>query len=480
MVLSIDVGTTTCKGALFNHSGELRESVKIPLSLFTPEQGAQEADPRQWSQAVATICQKLAYHREIRAVVVSGNGPTVVPVYAEPQIVEGILHAPSGNARLWLDRRAVEEASEISALVGQFVDASFVLPQVLHLMRKSPTIYENSRWFLSSFEYINYLLTHESATILHAEDAKRWYWTDEVISALALDADKFPPFKQPGDLIGGITALASQTLGLQKGIPVFAAGPDFLVSILGCAVVKPGMVCDRSGTSEGINLCAHTPLGDERLMTYLHPIHPYYNVSGIISTSGKAIGWIRKLLGLAELSFDALYMMMAEAPAGAGGLLFLPYLSGERAPIWDPDARGVFSGLSLSSDKARLLRSVAEGVCLAMYDVIDVMEELGGTVSALRITGGPSESAFLNQLKADVTGRPVSIPVVGDAELVGSMVIGKTALGDYRSLAEAAEQLVAIGSQYYPDRQKRALYDELLDRYRGTYRKLKGMWRNGV
>ena len=480
MVLSIDIGTTTCKGALFNQTGQLIEMVKIPISLIATEQGAQEADPWQWSQALAAICAKLSHYRGIRAVVVSGNGPTVVPVYDEPKVVEGIVHAPSAFARLWLDRRAVEEAAEISILVGQFVDASFVLPQVLHLGRKNPKVYEKSRWFLSSFEYINYLLTNEVATILHAEDAKRWYWTEEILSSLHLDPGKFPSFKRPGDHIGTVTTLAAKTLGLPENIPVFAAGPDFLVSILGCAVVAPGMVCDRSGTSEGINLCTHRPLDDDRLMTYLHPVEPYYNVSGIISTSGKAIGWAKKLMGLEEQSFDAFYAMMATAPAGSDGLLFLPYLSGERAPIWDPDARGVFTGLSLSSAKTHLLRSVAEGVCLAMYDVIEVMEELGGVVTALRITGGPSESAFLNQLKADVTGRPVSIPEVGDAELVGSMVIGRTALHDYTSFAEAANDLVAIGREYQPTADNRSLYDEALGRYRETYKRLKGMWRNGV
>ena len=115
-----------------------------------------------------------------------------------------------------------------------------------------------------------------------------------------------------------------------------------------------------------------------------------------------------------------------------------------------------------------------------MYDVIEVMEELGGVVTALRITGGPSESAFLNQLKADVTGRPVSIPEVGDAELVGAMVIGRTALHDYASFAEAANHLVSIGREYQPETKNRALYDEALGRYRNTYKRLKGMWRDGV
>lgn len=478
MILSIDVGTTTCKGALFDDTGSLKEIVKVPLSLLPRTNGAQEADPYQWSKALSTICSRLSHNSEMRAIVVSGNGPTVVPVYEEPKNHHAVLHAESGNARLWLDRRAVNEAQEISGLIGHFVDASFILPQVLHLSRKEQSIYQKSMWFLSSFEYINYLLTGEACTILHADDAKRWYWTESVLNQLGLDSTKFPPFKSPGELVGMVSSIAAETLGLPKGLPVYAAGPDFLVSILGCAVVEPTMVCDRSGTSEGINLCTLSPLADDRLMTYLHPVKPYYNVSGIISTSGKAIGWAKDLLGLESLSFDEMYSIMEEASPGSKGLIFLPYLSGERAPIWDPHARGVFSGLTLSSGRAEILRSVAEGVCLAMYDVIEVMEELGGAVSDLRITGGPSESDFLNQMKADVTGRPVAVPEVGDAELLGSMVIGRTSLGDYPSFAEAAKDLVRMGRCYDPDSSKRVLYGDYLEQYRNTYRNLKENWRN--
>ena len=178
-----------------------------------------------------------------------------------------------------------------------------------------------------------------------------------------------------------------------------------------------------------------------------------------------------------RLSFDDMYASMGKAPAGSDGLVFLPYLTGERAPLWDPDAKGVFSGLSLSTGRESLLRAVAEGVCLAMRDVITVMEELGGHVDALRITGGPSESRFLNQLKADVTGRPVAVPLIGDAELVGSMVIARTALGDFPSLADAARELVTIGDTYNPDTTLDGLYADLFDRYRATYRNLRETWR---
>jgi xylulokinase len=479
MVLSIDVGTTNCKGALFDERGTLQYIAKVPLSVLPSTDGSQETDPRKWSEALATICGKIPNAHEARAIVISGNGPTVVPVFGKPELRGTLLHADAGNARLWLDRRAVLESSEISSLSGQFVDASFILPQVLHMSRTEADTYRKTRWFLSSFEFLNYLLTEEAAIVLHADDALRWYWTDDLLAEVGLDKTKFPPFIRPGELVGKVTSKAAGVLGLKEGTPVFAAGPDFLVSILGCAVVEPGMVCDRSGTSEGINLCSAHPIDDDRLLAYLHPVKPFHNISGLISTSGKAIGWIKGLLGMDSVPFEDMYELMSQAEPGAGGLLFLPYLSGERSPIWDPNARGVFSGLSLSTGKAEMLRAVAEGVCTAVHDVIDVMEELDGTVEELIVTGGPSESGFLNQLKADVTGRVVLVPEIADAELVGSMVIGRTSLGDYRSYSEAAKDLVRMGSRFEPDMTKRNLYNDLFQRYRSTYRNLKDEWRSG-
>lgn len=477
MVLTIDIGTTTCKGAVFSPNGRMLESARLFVAMRSDENGAQEADPSNWARCLTMLCRRLCPGKPIRAITISGNGPTVVPVYSSPFLSEDMVVADAGMARLWLDRRAVSEAEQIANIAGFFMDSSFFLPKVLHIYHTDRPSYEKTAWFLSSSEYMNYLLTGEAKAILHAPDAVRWYWSEQLVETLGLDKTKFPPFCMPGDLVGNVSRLASQATGLKEGLPVYAGGPDFLVSILGSGAVKPGRVCDRSGTSEGINLCTHTPIYDDRLMTYLHPVQPYYNVSGIISTSGKAIEWIKEVLGMTALPFPQVYEQMARAKAGAGGLIFLPYLCGERAPIWDPYAKGVFCGLTLSTNSNEMLRSVAEGVCFAIRDVIEVMEELKGNVEQLRATGGPSESWFLNQLKADITGRPVGIPCCSEAELAGSMVIAKTSLGDYSSLEEAAEQLICIAQWYDPATSHASLYTKLFTEYRETYANLKDGWR---
>lgn len=479
MILTLDIGTTHLKAALFQDDGMLASINQVALLPNTASDGSFELDVLQWSSGLADLCAGLTIPATLKAVVVSGNGPTLVPVLGRPRNLNGRLVASAGNARLWLDRRAVREAGEISHLCGSFVDAGFFLPKALYLYRHQRPLYDQTLYFLSSYDYLNYLLTSEARAIMHAEGSERWYWSDSLLDRLGLDKEKFPPFCYPGDLIGTVTVLASGCLGIPAGIPVFAGGPDFFVSILGTGAVELGRVCDRSGTSEGINLCVREPLADDRLMTYRHPIKPFYNVSGIISTSGKAIGWAKDLFGMAQISFERMYAEMAKAAPGCGGLVFLPYLTGERAPLWDPEARGVFNGLDLSTGRSEMLRSVAEGVCFAIRDVITVMEELGGHVGELRITGGPAQSRFLNQLKADITGRGILVPAMQEAELLGSLVLAQTALGEYASLAEAAEHLVRIKDHYLPDPHLKELYDGLFDIYRSTYRQLKTVHQHG-
>ncbi len=466
MILTIDLGTTTLKAALFREDGVLLSIDHAPIE--NPS-AAHEIDPILWSKALAKVCQGLGDLTQVKAVVISGNGPTLVPVLGEPESTGGVLHARTAMARTWLDRRPVRESSEISELLGTFVDSGFFLPKALYLFHNERETYEKSLWLLSSHEYLDYLLTGKTVAIIHSDDSTQWYWTEGLVTKLGLDKEKFPPFCNPGDLVGPVTALASSVLGIPAGIPVFAGAPDFFVSILGTGTVEVGQVCNRSGTSEGINLCTLKPLGDPRLMTYGHPIKPYYNVSGIISTSGKAIEWAKSLVGYNEASYAELYAEMAKADPGSGGVVFLPYLSGERAPIWDPDARAVFSGLHLGTGRGELLRAVAEGTCFAMRDVITVMEERGAVVGQLRITGGPSESPFLNQLKADITGREVLLPAMQDAELMGGLIIGLHALGVFASLKEAANSVVKIKGRFTPDSKVKELYDELF----ATYRNLK-------
>ncbi|MDR1443786.1 MAG: hypothetical protein LBI94_02795 [Treponema sp.] len=467
MILAVDIGTSTFKAAVFDYGGTCRARTAIPMPV-----SGEEMDGGVWLTAFETAALRLGKSGNLRgleALVICGNGPTLVPVTGVPQIGEAGISLPAGRARLWLDRRACRESEKVSELAGAYVDPGFFVPKALWIKNREGELYEKTRYFLAGPEYLVYALTGEARTVFPSAGFERWYWDRALLEGLGLDCAKFPPFTAPGELIGTVAAAAR--FGLPQGLKVFAGGPDFFMSILGTGVTRPEQACDRSGTSEGINLCTGERITDPRLMSYGHPVKPFWNLSGIISSSGRAAAWARELLGMENLPYESFFDLAAAAPPGAGGVLFLPYLAGERAPHWDLHARGVFQGLNLATGRAELARAVVEGICFAIRDVITVMEDCGAPVRELRITGGPAASPFLNQLKANITRRPALLPAQRDAELLGLAAVGAASLGKYSSPEEASASLVKIEKTFNPREDPR--YEEQFGMYRELYQALK-------
>jgi len=260
---------------------------------------------------------------------------------------------------------------------------------------------------------------------------------------------------------------AAADTGLPAGIPVVAGGPDFIVSLIGTATVSPRRACDRAGTSEGVNLCWEKGLKrDPRLLYMPHFIPPYENISGVISSTGGAVSWFA---GIAGIDYEGFFDLVASASPGAGSLIFLPYLSGERAPHWDPEARGAFLGLSTGHGRPEMARAVAESTGFAMRDVIGAMESTGAEVGELAATGQPSGNGVWNQIKADITGKRIAVPAFRESELLGGFCLGLVAMGDFWRVDEAARSLVAFDRVYEPDARLKPLYDELYGAYAEAY-----------
>ncbi len=471
MILSIDFGTTSAKAALFSRDGACiaLERRTIP-GIKSQKPLEQEIDPREWKQAFYDLLGALGSGRsgglgDVECVTLSGNGPTLFPAGADGQ--------PLYNALTWMDRRAGAESKEIDAKLGRKLDPAFNLPKALWFKRQKPEIYKKARFFSSCPEYLCALLTGTWVSFLPAPGYQEIIWDDASLQALDLDKDKFPPFALLGDIVDGLSGEASIETGLPKGIPVVAGGPDFIVSLLGTATTVPRRACDRAGTSEGINLCWEAGLvRDPRLLYMPHVVRPYENISGVISSSGRALSWYMENMEAKPLDQGEYFDLAAQAQAGAKSLVFLPYLAGERAPLWNPEARACFIGLSLSHGRAEMARAVAESIGFAMRDVMEVMRSTGAEVAELRVTGQPSGNAFLNRLKADICQVPIKVPRFKEAELLGDLCVGLTALGQFPSLAAAAESLVALGETWEPDPGVKSLYDDLFHVYRGSYRAL--------
>jgi xylulokinase len=471
MILAVDVGTTQLKAGLIDRTGRLAARAGSALALIPhPDPLRHEADARTWIDGLSRAAAELGVARAgcLEAVVVSGNGPTLVPVAADG--------APLAPAMTWMDRRGVEEARMVAEASGSPTDPTFSLPKALWIFRNQPRLYEQVRWFFSCPEYLAFVLTGIPSMFLPTPQYTRYMWSEPLVSALGMDPGRFPPFVPSGRILGPVSPAGEAATGIPAGVPVVSGGPDFIVSLLGTATVAPGRACIRAGTSEGINLCSSTPVSDRRLLCVSHVAEGCWNVSGMISTSGKALEWFRAAAGRADGSWESLFAEIEAVPAGADRLLFLPYLAGERAPLWDPLARGAFVGLTLNHGRAAMLRAVAESVGFAIRDVVEVMEEIGLSVRDLRITGRPARSRVWNQIRADITGRRILVPEAEDSDLAGDACLALAALGDYGSAAEASEAIVRIGSAFEPVAERARLYDELFALYRESYRGLKAVF----
>jgi xylulokinase len=462
MLLTVDIGTSIFKTAVWDFDGNRLSSASIPVLAEPDAKAKYEFECSAWLRAFEYCCNKLKNIAGAQAIIISGNGPTLVPVTAEPTVKSFELKA--ANARLWLDRRTVKYQQQVSDIKGGFVDASFFLPKILGIKNDENGLYKKTRYFLGCPEYLACALSGQARTVIPSDGFERWFWNESDLQKLNLDAGKFPPFIRPGEAYGEIRSSVSKKFGFKKNIPVIAGGPDFYAAIIGSGVIKPGQVCDRSGSSEGINLCTEKKFDMAKLMSYGHPVKPFWNLSGVISTTGKALEWCRDLLRIKN--FKDLFSLASKSESGSGGLVFNPYLAGERAPIWDPDARAVWRGINLNTGQAELARSVLEGICFAIRDVISVMEETGVKAGSLRVTGGLADNDFLNQIKANVTGKQILQPEHKEAELLGLAIIGSCFLGKYDSFAQASEALISIKKSYEPELKYQELYNRLFHEYK--------------
>ena len=329
MIVALDIGTTSAKAALFRRDGTCLALERAPIpSIIGANPVEHEIDPRAWTEAVDGMLARLAAAvpgglAGVQCIAVSGNGPTLLPVDARGE--------PLCNAITWMDRRAAEESALAEPLLGRSLDPAYNLPKVLWLKNHRPALYEATRRFSSCPEYICARLCGEWVSFLPAEGYQAIIWDRASIRLLGLDEDKFPPFAGLGIPLGGVTQAASARTGLPAGIPVVGGGPDFIASLIGTATTAPRRACDRSGTSEGINLCWDKPHArDPRLLFMPHVVAPYENISGVISATGRAVSWFMGIEGLGAADHQGFFEAAASAPAGAGQAPF-PSLFSRRA-----------------------------------------------------------------------------------------------------------------------------------------------------
>jgi xylulokinase len=456
-VLAIDLGTTSLKAGLVGLDGTLIASAQARTGAMTGyATGRAEQDPEAWWVAAAAVGQELVAHDDANVVAIAadGHGPTLTAVDSAGR--------PTRPAITWLDARATAELDELAAATGLRGWALGVLPAALWVARNEPSVAARTAWYLNTWEFLALRLTGCAATTTVAGQQLP---SSDTLAAAGLDPARVPQQVAAGSVLGGLSIEAARELGLQPGIPVVAGVVDAFASFHGAGLLAPGDAIDTGGASGGFGVYWNQPVEADGSFCTPAPLDGLYIVGGAMAATGRALDWfVDDVLGGA-IPLATVVEEAAATPPGADGLVFLPYLAGERSPIWDPEARGAFVGLTVRHGRAHMVRAILEAAALAIRHVAAPILAAGVTVGEMRLCGGPARSAAWNRIKADVTGFTVAVPRVLETAVVGSAILAATGIGAYPDARTAIAAMTRLDQRLEPNRALRGLYDELFETY---------------
>jgi xylulokinase len=368
----------------------------------------------------------------------------------------------------WMDLRAKEEAGLLSKRLGRSISPAWFAPKALWLKLKRPGTYERSRWFLQAMDFASLRLTGEVFAGIASPDIMPW--GDEEIEAAGLDRSRFPELRRMGEPIGAVTREASRATGLPEGTPVFSGAPDFVEAILGTASLEKGLVCDKGGTSQGVELCWDREIRDPRFYSAPHPAAPgLWHIGAAIAATGKSLEWLGALLKTAP---EEMVRLAEHSPPGSRGLIFLPHLAEERSALFQ--APGGFLFISLDHQREDLVRAVLEGCALAARRVISAMRELGAQPREIRATGGQTKSRLWSQIKADIAGLEVVTTEAVHGEVLGAAMIAAFGAGFFPDLRMASLGMARPKERFFPRKELEGIYSDLYRAHNALCQDLEG------
>ena len=489
MLLGIDVGTTGVRCAAFGDDGTLVADASVACPHGAPNVGWAEADPEVWWRAIARAISELSTKTslaDVAGIAVAGQAPTVVLVDAVGEVVR--------PAVLWLDTRADAEAKELGT------QAYYLGPKLLWLARHEPASLARTRWMLQSHAFVAFRLTGEvavdpstAALTLPLFDLATLEWVHNAFARVqdtstgaGLTVAQMPPLRRSHEVLGTVTAAAAQATGLRAGTPVVVGGGDFAAATLGAGVIVEGEACLMLGTAGNLLVPRKTPGTDARLINAHHVgSNAWLSLGGTLS--GGAQEWLRHALVRGSTldddtavrgalpSFEVLDGEAARVAAGSEGLLFLPYLQGERTPIWDVTARGAYVGLGLQHARGHLWRALLEGVALGFVDCQAVLEDGGVTLREVVAANGGGKSALFRQILCDALGVPLAYAGKGGGTVAGAAILAGLGAGVLGSAEDARAWRGAL-VRHEPDLAAHARYRELLVLRRDAYTGLRGVF----
>lgn len=516
-VLGLDLGTSSLKAVLLREDGRVASAATQGYPIDVPRPGWAEQNPDAWWAALCAAVPAVLRAASTGAVTL-GTASVTVPraddgaiPQAESAIVRasdvvavalgGQMHgtvmldergAPLRPAIIWPDQRAADEAAAANealaardqiARLGGSVSPGFMLSSLLWLRRHEPALWARAATALLPKDYLRYRLTGEisgepsDGAGIPLVDLWTGTWSAEALAALDLPTHLFPPLGPSTAVAGAVTPEAAAATGLCVGTPVYRGGSDQAMSALGAGLLAPGALLFSLSTGGQIVTPLDRPLPapEHGLRTLFHALPGTYLALAATLGAGLSLRWLRETVFVdrAPGADGRVMALAAAAPTGAGGLLFLPYLAGERAPLLDPDASGVFVGLRLDHGRAHLARAVLEGIAFSVRHALEPLRAAEVRPRRVLLAGGLTRDPLMRQIIADVLDQEARGVETAEQAALGAALIAAVGAGFFPDLDAACAAAVTFGEPSEPDAARAALYGALYERYRGLYPKLR-------
>ena len=500
--LGIDVGTSGTKALVMDAKGKVLSTGNGEHGGSTPKPGWSEQNPAHWwASTVVAVAGALKKARI--------DGRQVAGIGLSGQMHGLVITDDSGKplrpSIIWNDQRTASQAAEIEAkvggrsklieLTGNVAMTAFTLTKLLWVREHEPKVYDRIKHLLLPKDYVRLCLTGEfagdvsdmSGTLILNQRTRNW--SKEMISIFQLDADILPRVVESHEVTGGLTKSAAAKLGLAAGTPVVGGGGDQPAGAVGNGVVAEGLMSATMGTSGVVYVHSTKYLTDPdgKVQTFCSSVAGEHCMFGCVNAAGGSLQWYRNVLAQCEVAearklkvdpYELLDRQAQAAPAGCEGLFFLPYLTGERTPHADPNAKACWIGIHARTTRNEMVRAVMEGATFGMNDAVTAFRDRGVPIKQIRLSGGGARSAFWRQLQADIYGTPCVTINCEEGPAYGAALLAAVGAGRFKNVRQACQSAIRIARTIKPRPAQKKLYARYYQQYRALYPALKGEFKN--
>lgn len=497
-LLGIDLGTTSMKVSIFSETGVTEASQSYEYPIMVPQPGYAEQDANEWWNGFIKTCRSLKELKpeifsNISGIGICGQMHTQVYLDGEENILRPAI--------TWMDQRSAEIVDKIKSnteaceLIFQETSnnpsTTYTALHIKWVQENQPELWSKVRHVLVAKDYLKYKLTGKMVTD-YAEasgtlvfNVQKEKWSQDAFNLFGIPQQYFPDVLPSDELIGSVSDAASKITGLKAGIPVVNGSSDNSASALGAGMVSPGQVTLIIGTAGVITVCSDRPLVDSqnRTLCWHYCLRNRWATLGIMQTAGESLEWFKNAFDREDnpsTSSGDIFDLYNEAanniPEGSDGLIFLPYLNGERTPYWDPDARGVFFGINIKTGKPHFVRAIMEGVSFALKNNIETVESLGININEIRAVGGGLKSQVWLEILGKILCKPIATVSVRDTANLGNILLCGKALGIFQSYENAVKTMVTV-EKTVSYNQGSKIYEKQYPVFLDLYEKVKPLYK---